>query len=378
MPRVLVLLLAALATAGASTASLDASVCAADADADWKADVLATLKGIGAKFDALDATVGALNAKVDALNATVGALAADVARVDAKVDALSESVVTPAVGARLEACASALAVAVVIFKAAAPSEFFHQCTAVPMPAVLASALDLPDLRASTLFLTAAHCFFENATLVGGPSTVAFDSALYDCSLAAHLYEPLLVPGQLELDYAPDSLDLAVLKCSAGVPIPAPLLTELPYTAHTPAALVGFARGQHLDLRLEAHATFNNSGVSIRKTYALHVKISRLSRSFQTPEPPNATAPDAASSASSGFVEDVMPPLLYAPASSDARAGFVDLTPWGGMSGGAIADTHCGLFGIISQRSLHAPGGLFVRLLPAVLERVAAAARGAAA
>jgi len=324
MPRVLVLLLAALATAAASTASLDASVCAADADADWKADVLATLKGIGAKFDALDATVGAL--------------AADVARVDAKVDALSESVVTPAVGARLEACASALAVAVVIFKAAAPSEFFRQCTAVPMPAVLASALDLPDLRASTLFLTAAHCFFENATLVGGPSTVAFDSALYDCSLAAHLYEPLLVPGQLELDYAPDSLDLAVLKCSAGVPIPAPLLTELPYTAHAPAALVGFARGQHLDLRLEAHATFNNSGVSIRKTYALHVKISRLSRSFQTPEPPNATAPDAASSASSGFVEDVMPPLLYAPASSDARAGFVDLTPWGGMSGGAIADT----------------------------------------
>ena len=45
-----------------------------------------------------------------------------------------------------------------------------------------------------------------------------------------------------------------------------------------------------------------------------------------------------------------------------------------MSGGAIADTRCGLFGIISQRSLYAPGGQFVRLLPAVLERVKAAAR----
>jgi len=367
--RVPVLLLAALAAAAAATASFDADGCAAGADADWKADVLAALKGIDTKFDAL-------GAKFDVLNATVGALAADVARVDAKVDALSESVVTPAAGARLEACASALAVAVIVFKAAAPSEFFQQCTAVPMPAVLAAALGPPDSRATTLFLTAAHCFFENATLVGGPSTVAFDSALYDCDLAAHLYEPLLVPGQVELGYAPDSLDLAVLKCGAAVPIPAPLLTDQPYTAHAPAALVGFARGQHLDPRLEAHATFNDSG--LRKTYALHVKISRLSRSFQTPEPPNATAPHAASSASSGFVEDAMPSLFYAPASSDARAGFVDLTPWGGMSGGAIADTRCGLFGIISQRSLHAPGGLFVRLLPAVLERVAAAARGAAA
>jgi hypothetical protein len=245
-----------------------------------------------------------------------------------------------------------------------------------MPAVLASALGLPDLRASTLFLTAAHCFFDDATLVGGPSSVAFDSALYNCSLAAHLYKPLLVPGQLGLDYAPDSLDLAVLRCSVGVPIPAPLLTEVPYTAHSPAALVGFARGQHLDPRLETHATFQNSGV--RKTYALHVKVSRLSRSFQTPETPSATAFDTASSASSGFVEDAMPPLFYAPASSDSRAGFVDLTPWGGMSGGAIADTRCGLFGIISQRSLYAPGGQFVRLLPTVLERVKAAARGAAA
>jgi hypothetical protein len=229
------------------------------------------------------------------------------------------------------------------------------------------ALGFADAQ-STLFLTAAHCFFKDATLVGGPSTVEFDTAVHACQLVAHFYEPHLEPGRPGLAYGPDSLDLAVLRCATRVPIPAALLTAAPYAAHTPVALVGFTRGEHLDPRHIARVTHKDG---TKMTFALHTKISRLSSSFQTPDAQNVTVSEASSSR--GFIEDALPPLFYEPAASVA-AGFVDLSPWAGMSGGAVVDMRCGLLGIIALRSMHALGGQFVRLLPAVLERIAAAVR----
>lgn len=40
-----------------------------------------------------------------------------------------------------------------------------------------------------------------------------------------------------------------------------------------------------------------------------------------------------------------------------------------MSGGAVIDMSCGLVGVSESRALHAPGGQFVRLSPAVLQLV---------
>jgi hypothetical protein len=40
-----------------------------------------------------------------------------------------------------------------------------------------------------------------------------------------------------------------------------------------------------------------------------------------------------------------------------------------MSGGAVVDTQCGLLGITERRSLFATGGVFIQLIPVVLDRI---------
>ena len=381
------LLLLALSALGAfaTNASTLVNTDGSSADAAWKAAVLAAITGMRVEFDGLRGEfdgfrveVGAkVDAKFDALNAKVDA---KFDALNVKVDDLADSVVTPAVGARLEACGSTVVVAAFVFETARPTIFFQQCTAVPLPASASAAAAAgapPPNTSSTLFLTSAHCFFNSTILVGGPTTVSFDGATFSCGLAMHFFEfepDVQMPGAQTLgsrtpQYAPDSLDLAVLRCASSVPIAPTRVSTMPHAAHTPAVIVGYTRGEHL----EPSKTARLVGEAGRfTTYALHVKVSRLSSSFQTPagKGVNDTGTMAAAR---GFVEDTLPPLVYVPSSGGSDSvGFVDLSPWNGMSGGAIVDTRCGLFGVTEMRSVHALGGQFVRLLPAVLERVARA------
>lgn len=56
------------------------------------------------------------------------------------------------------------------------------------------------------------------------------------------------------------------------------------------------------------------------------------------------------------------------------AGFVDTSPEQGMSGGAVVDLQCGLWGITESKSTFGGvGGSFVLLSPTVMAMVQAAA-----
>jgi hypothetical protein len=54
-------------------------------------------------------------------------------------------------------------------------------------------------------------------------------------------------------------------------------------------------------------------------------------------------------------------------------GFVEGSPEKGMSGGAVVDMRCGLWGITRAKSLWGVGGAFVRLTPEVAALLQAAA-----
>ena len=63
--------------------------------------------------------------------------------------------------------------------------------------------------------------------------------------------------------------------------------------------------------------------------------------------------------------------------NEPTAGFTDVSPAEGMSGGAITDVRCGVLGITELQSAYGQGGRFVRLAPHILEwATLAAAEGA--
>jgi uncharacterized protein YoxC len=278
---------------------------------------------------------------------------------------LAETAVTPAVGARLEACSRTTVVAAFVFFDAHPAKF-EQCSAVPLPE---NVLGSPGAPASTYFLTSAHCFMnKDGEIVSNNMTLSFMRAVYKCRLLKNFMAP---PANATSVAASDKLDLAVVRCPVAVPIAPARLSLTPYAAQTPAVLVGFTRGVHLDYQMTAGLKFSDLEY---ETYALHTKVSRLSSSFQMPD---SMAGLYGSSGSSSLVvaEDGPLPAKYSsvlPVPWSAATGYVDLSPWGGMSGGAVTDIHCGLFGVTERRSVYAVGGTFVRLVPEVLTRIALA------
>jgi hypothetical protein len=325
---------------------------------------------LGARIDNVSSAVDGLRVEFDGLRGEVDGLAVKVRDLDIKVDSLavnvdglavnlrdvSESVLTPAVGARGDACARVSATSSFVFSG---RFFLNQCSAVPLPEPLA-ARAMSEAASSNFFLTSAHCY-DNVTAgvrVFSPVTATQIGGVKGCALVAQFAHPP----------SPAAFDLAVVRCAVAVPLPPTRLSPLPYSAHMRVVLAGFSRGKHLDPALTARM-IDESGTT---TYALHTKHTRLSDSLQMPATLASEEPEPAPP-SRGYTEDALLPAAFAPAAAGAApSGFVESSPWGGMSGGAVFDTRCGLLGITERRALFAQGGQFVRPTPAVLERVTTA------
>ena len=347
--------------------------------------------GLGTQLHALDEKVGALTETVgeqglllrehSALLREHGALLREHGALlrehGAQLNALTETAVTPDVGARLEACGRASVVAAFTFLDVDPARVYGQCSAVPLPEAIAAELGSPGASTSTYFLTAAHCFMKDGVVLGANVTLSYLRIAYLCRLVESFIAP---PANATPNAPAENLDLAILRCPFAVPVAPTRLSSIPYAAHTPAVLIGFARGLHLDHEMTA-GVLGTSGVEV-DTYAMHTKVSRLSSSFQAPfEKANVSCGCCAQGLcedgpppAHGLCDDGPPPAAYLPAPWSSSLGFLELSPWGGMSGGAVMDTHCGVFGITERRSLLAVGGMFIRLVPEVLQRIGQAIR----
>ena len=166
----------------------------------------------------------------------------------------------------------------------------------------------------------------------------------------------------------DPLDLALIGCARPVPVAPTRLSAVPYAPHTRAVLLGHSGGDHVNTGETINVT---TAYGASRVYVPHVRFTRLAASFQTPQHTD-DAGGVAAFATRGFIEDdgSFSPLPFEAAAASSK-GFVDLSPALGMSGGAVVDTRCGVFGITERKSVFAQGGQFVRLTPAVVLRVAA-------
>jgi hypothetical protein len=293
------------------------------------------------------AAQGAMLAEHGAMLAEHGAMLAE----------LAESTITPAVAARVEACApkTAIFAATMLFS----GQDARQCSAVPFPAdALVRGAVVVAGAESTFFLSSAHCFFNETTglLDAHNVTLHVGGAPHACALWAHFFTDA------------DPLDLAVISCARPVPVRPTRVSTAPFEPHARAVLLGHSLGVHAD-----------GGASVRLTtpgkvhsYAPHVRFTRLVASMQMPQ--GSTDVSGAAAASRGFTKDgLFSPLPFEAAASSS--GFVGDSPAHGMSGGAVIDTQCGVFGVTERSSTHAQGGQFVHLTPAVVARIAAAAAG---
>jgi hypothetical protein len=57
------------------------------------------------------------------------------------------------------------------------------------------------------------------------------------------------------------------------------------------------------------------------------------------------------------------------------AGYIDIVPEEGMSGGSVVDVKCGLLGVTESRSLFGVGGTYVKLSAKVVQRIMAVIEG---
>ena len=277
------------------------------------------------KFGALDEKVGEQGslllkhgAQLTALDEKVGALDEKVGEHGAQLTALAETAVTPAVGARLEACDRASVVAAFIFLDEHPARVHEQCSAVPLPGAVAAQLGSLDASTSTYFLTAAHCFMKHGEVVGVNVTLSYLRVSYACGLL----ESFAAPAPAAPYAAGFNLDLAILRCHGAVPVAPTRLSSILYAAHTPAVLVGFARGLHLDHAMTAGVP-DAAGVEVA-TYALHTRVSRLSSSFRTPV--EKASVSGCCGAQGAMGEDGPSPAVYSPGPWSSSLGFLDLSP----------------------------------------------------
>ena len=304
--------------------------------------VLAALRKLDERFDALVDNF-------DALADNVRSLMDNMSSLMESVGILGEVLVTPAVAARLEACAASTAV----FAMIRPTN--KQCSAVPLPREL---LRDPAAAASHFFFTSAHCFFNASTgnQDGTLVSLFFNNTIHACAPRATLH---------------GSHDISLISCAAPVPVPPSRLSTLPYAAQLPVALMGFSVGAHMDPASgEVWAT---SPDLKKEVYARHVRYTRLANSLQLPR--NASAPAAFVSIDVSASARVQQP--YGAGSSTPAAGFVDANPEQGMSGGAVVDSHCGVLGITELQSAFGQGGRFVRLVQHISEWAAREAHAGA-
>ena len=269
---------------------------------------------------------------------------------------LAEVSITPAVAARVEACARATAIFAVVLL---PGGHFRQCSAVPLPVDALGAAAAAGVE-STFFLSSAHCFFNKTGLQDARemNLFVYGGAAHACALWAHFF------------HADDTLDLAVISCARPVPVPPSRVSAAPFEPHALAVLLGHSQGLHAD----DSEYFRVTTLNETRHYAPHVRFTRLVASMQTPQDSRIAGGAATASASRGFTEDgLFSPLPFE--SAAASSGFVGHSPARGMSGGAVVDTRCGVFGVTERSSVYAQGGQFVRLTPAVVARVAAAVAG---
>ena len=249
----------------------------------------------------------------------------------------SEAVVTSSVHERLDSCAENMTLILIAPFYANTSQDLV-CSAVPMFSAGVAA----DAHTNLLF-TSAHCFMSiseplaPAAPVVTTAKVFYNRAVYRCSLVRHFFSG---PDFL------NSMDLAIVRCGDNLTVASPALTTLPPRPRQRVAMFGFSPGRHLDPRLVYHDS------------ALHVRVTSLAPSLQLPGPASAGTALARVHGSGAA------PTLR-PAGS---VGYLQASPEGGMSGGAVVDMQCGLLGVNEARSI-GTGGSFVLFSAAVVERI---------
>ena len=261
------------------------------------------------------------------------------------LEQVARAVVTQAVAGQVEQCAPSTALYLEI---GVGGGNFSLCSAVPMFSVdprPAPAATPSPIGPSFFFLTSAHCF--NSHIPREPVHLAFQASLYRCSEQRFF--------NVSSEFVRFPVDLALVRC-AGVPAPPTTISAQPYLLHQPAALLGFSPGKHVSGR---EGVLRGEKLSV-----LHIRFTRLALTLQLP-----TALDTAKHASSdergaGSRTTLLP---------HKAAGFVDISPERGMSGGAVVDLQCGLWGMTESKSLGGVGGSFVLLNPNVVAMVKAAA-----
>jgi hypothetical protein len=309
----------------------------------------------GAALAELRGTLAVHGAALAELGGTLAAHGAALAE-------LAESTITPAVAARVEACARVTAIFAGVVLLAGKA--VRQCSAVPLPAdALGRGAAAAAGANSSFFLSSAHCFFNKTTgLLEGRRVLLFVGGVtHECALLDHFFA------------SADALDLAVISCAQPVPVPPTRVSASPFEPHARAVLLGHSLGLHADNGASVLLLSKNE---TNRLYAPHVRFTRLVASMQTPDGGGSVG--GAAAASRGFTEDGLFSPLPFEAVASSPSGFVGVSPARGMSGGAVVDTRCGVFGVTERSSVFAQGGQFVRLTPAVVARVAAAVAGAGA
>jgi len=255
-------------------------------------------------------------------------------RIERILGDVAAAVVTTAVAQSVEKCSHSSALFLQVCRP--PSPVCSHCSTVPLFAIPG---EFPR-NTSTYFLTSAHCLPATDAVLDIMIVTPGGGLMVSCSLVAFFNES----GR--------PIDLALLHCSSGLPVPPTMLSTQPYLLHQPVALLGYSFGEHTD-----------PGLVYAGDRALHIRFSHLAVSLQHPQATNA------SQLTSGGVNA---PREYALFPTPSSKGFVDITPESGMSGGAVVDMACGLWGITERKSSFGMGGAFVRLTDSLVTLVLAA------
>ena len=137
-------------------------------------------------------------------------------------------------------------------------------------------------------------------------------------------------------------------------------------------------GSHIDVSRTVHITAKN----VSRDYASHVRFTRLTTSFQNPNQPNITllpnsnvkvGSNLTSSQTKASDGTVFVSSSASPTTAQSTLGFLLDSPEPGMSGGAVVDMYCGLWGILTKTSVWGVGGAFIRMTPEVTSTLLEAA-----
>lgn len=274
-------------------------------------------------------------ATMSTMQQTLSSVQQNLSSVQQTLTEVADAVVTRAVAERVDLCAPNT---VLLIFVELPQKTFTHGSAVPMFSAAGGTN-------SSYFLTSAHLFL-GAT---GPVTAFFSGTEHSCALAATFED------------GPNPLDAAIVYCPSGIAVPTSTPSAMAYRPHLSAAMLGFSVGEHMQPGLcNKKLVLNGTRLSI----APHVRFTRLASSIQTPDAAwrsGSTAPEG------DFT--YTKPTSTPPAALETAVGYLDSSPEGGMSGGAVVDMHCGLLGIIKGRSTLGVGGELVRLTQPVMDRV---------